>query len=105
MADAGSGQLVIRDPEPDDEAAWRGLWAQYVIFYEAEVPDRVTAGTWARLLDSQSGMMGRFASWDDAVVGFTVSVIHPGSWSLEPVCYLEDLFVDPDSGAAAWGGR
>ena len=28
--------LLIRDPRPDDEAAWRRLWAGYVAFYEAE---------------------------------------------------------------------
>jgi GNAT superfamily N-acetyltransferase len=89
--------LLIRDPEPSDEAAWRRLWAGYVAFYEAEVDEAVTAGTWARLLDPQSGMMGRLAERDGAVAGFTVSVLHPGSWTLQPTCYLEDLFVDPEA--------
>jgi GNAT superfamily N-acetyltransferase len=26
-----------------------------------------------------------------------LSVIHPGSWTLQPICYLEDLFVDPQA--------
>ena len=54
----------------------------------------MTAGTWTRLLDPQSGMIGRLAELDGVVVGFTVSVLHPGSWTLQPICYLEDLFVD-----------
>jgi GNAT superfamily N-acetyltransferase len=87
--------LLIRDPGPDDEAAWRRLWAAYVNFYEAEVAEPVTAGTWARLLDPGSGLIGRLAALDGTVVGFTVSVLHPGSWTLQPTCYLEDLFVDP----------
>jgi GNAT superfamily N-acetyltransferase len=94
---SGAGALLIRDPEPDDETAWRRLWAGYVAFYEADVPEPVTAGTWARLLDANSGMIGRLAVLDGAVAGFTVSVVHPGSWTLQPVCYLEDLFVDPDA--------
>ena len=89
--------LLIRNLRPDDEAAWRRLWAGYVAFYEADVPDAVTAGTWARLLDPNSGMIGRLAEFNGAVVGFTVSVIHPGSWTLQLVCYLEDLFVDPQA--------
>jgi len=89
--------LLVRDPRPDDEAAWRHLWAGYVAFYDADVPDAVTAGTWARLLDPNSGMIGRLAEVNGAVLGFTVSVIHPGSWTLQPVCYLEDLFVDPQA--------
>jgi GNAT superfamily N-acetyltransferase len=31
---------------------------------------------------------------DDRVIGFTASVIHEATWSRDPVCYLEDLFVD-----------
>jgi len=97
MAVAGADSFLIRDPKPEDKAAWRRLWAAYVAFYEADVPDAVTTGTWARLLDPNSGMMGRLAERNGAVVGFTVSVIHPGSWTLAPVCYLEDLFVDPQA--------
>jgi GNAT superfamily N-acetyltransferase len=86
---------VIRDPRPDDEAAWRQLWSGYVDFYEAEINDAVTAATWQRLFTPGSGMFGRIAEWDGAVAGFTVSVVHPGSWTLAPLCYLEDLFVEP----------
>ena len=87
--------LVIRDPRPGDEAAWRLLWSGYVAFYESEVSEAVTAATWQRLFMPGSGMFGRLAEWDGAVAGFTISVVHPGSWTLSPLCYLEDLFVDP----------
>jgi GNAT superfamily N-acetyltransferase len=88
---------LIRDPNADDEAHWRDLWAQYVAFYEAEVSEAVTAGTWRRLLNPGSGMFGRLAEWQGTVFGFTVSVLHPGSWTLAPICYLEDLFVAPQA--------
>jgi GNAT superfamily N-acetyltransferase len=78
-----------------DEAAWRRLWSGYVAFYEAEVSEAVTAATWQRLLTPESNMFGRIAEWQGAVAGFTVCVLHPGSWTLTPACYLEDLFVDP----------
>ena len=93
MATGPGAVLAIRDPEPGDEAAWRHLWAGYVAFYEAEVSEAVTAATWLRLLDPHSGMFGRLGALDGAIAGFTVSVLHPGSWTIAPVCYLEDLFV------------
>ena len=89
--------MLIRDPRPEDEAAWRRLWAGYVAFYEAEVSEDVTAATWRRLFTPDSNMLGRIAEWRSDVAGFTVSIIHPGSWTLAPLCYLEDLFVDPDA--------
>jgi GNAT superfamily N-acetyltransferase len=90
-----SSSLVIRDPAPFDEGAWRALWAGYCAFYETCVPDAVTAGTWARMLTRESPLFGRIAEWKGEVAGFTVSVLHQGSWTLDPICYLEDLFVAP----------
>ena len=55
----------------------------------------MTAATWQRLFMPGSGMIGRMAEWEGAVSGFTISVVHPSSWALAPLCYLEDLFVDP----------
>ena len=89
--------LFIRDPRPDDEAAWRRLWAGYCAFYETDVSEAVTAGTWARTLTPQSPVFGRIAEWNGKVAGFTTSVLHEGTWTLAPVCYLEDLFVDPEA--------
>ena len=88
--------LVIRDPKPGDEAAWRRLWAGYVAFYKSEVSEAVTAATWQRLFMPGSGIVGRMAEWEGAVSGFTISIVHPRSWALAPICYLEDLFVEPE---------
>ena len=65
---------LIRDPRPEDEAAWRRLWSGYVAFYESEVSEAVTAATWQRLFTPGSNMFGRIAEWQGAVAGFTVSV-------------------------------
>ncbi len=87
--------LVIRDPAPGDEAAWRLLWNGYLDFYEAQVPEETTAATWRRILAPDSGLFGRLAVSGGAPVGFTISVLHEGSWTAAPICYLEDLFVAP----------
>lgn len=87
--------LEIRDLEAADEAAWRGLWTGYNAFYEASVPDATTAYTWSRILDPQMPLFGPLACVDGRPAGFSLSVLHEGTWVRDPVCYLEDLFVDP----------
>lgn len=92
---------LVRDLVSHDEAPWRRLWAGYLDFYAATVDDSVTAATWQRLLTPGSQMFCRVAEHEGTVVGFAVCVLHPGTWTRDPICYLEDLFVDP---AARGGG-
>lgn len=91
--------VVLRDAEPFDEAGWRVLWNAYVTFYNAEVPERITAHTWARILDPASPMdcLVAVEAETERVLGFAVTVLHDGTWTDRPVCYLEDLFVAPEA--------
>jgi GNAT superfamily N-acetyltransferase len=89
--------LLIREPLPGDEAAWRRLWAGYCAFYQTTVTEAVTASTWRRLMIPEHAMFGRIALWKGDIVGFTISVLHEGSWTVHPICYLEDLFVDQNA--------
>jgi GNAT superfamily N-acetyltransferase len=86
---------IIRDPSAADETPWRKLWSHYNAFYEADIPENVTAQTWQRILDPASAIFGRLACIDSAVIGFSVSVRVDTTWTIEPTCYLEDLFVAP----------
>ena len=90
-----SDAIQIRDALPVDREAWYRLWAGYTAFYEVAVPPQTTARTWQRILAPGSAMRCRVAEHDGQVVGFAISVLHEGTWVVEPVCYLEDLFVDP----------
>jgi len=83
----------VRDANRDDEAEWRRLWDGYNAFYETQVAPEVTSCTWERILDPQSPIIGRIADVDGRASGFSVSVLHEGTWVRGPVCYLEDLFV------------
>jgi len=38
------------------------------------------------------------------VVGFAICVLHEGTWVTQPLCYLEDLFVD-DAARGKGAGR
>jgi GNAT superfamily N-acetyltransferase len=86
-------QTLIRPALPADEAAWRKLWLGYCDFYGATLPDTVTARTWSRILDPDSGVLCIVAEVDGQVYGFANCVIHENTWEMQPVCYLEDLFV------------
>lgn len=85
----------VRDASADDHARWRELWSQYVAFYDATVADEVTTHTWNRIITSAEGVVGRVAVVGGEVAGISVSVVHAGTWTKGPICYLEDLFVDP----------
>ena len=89
--------INIRDAKPSDEAGWRRLWDGYIAFYETTIAPEITSLTWHRMLDPGSSLIGRIAEVDGKVIGFSISVLHEGTWVRGPVCYLEDLFVDPAS--------
>jgi GNAT superfamily N-acetyltransferase len=94
----------VRGLEPADEPRWRELWAAYLDFYDHPLPEDVTATTWRRLLAQEQGLSAEVAvDADGHVVGFVHRVLHAGTWSVGPRCYLEDLFVDADVRRAGAG--
>ena len=88
--------IEIRAAEAADEPRWRELWRDYLAFYRQSLAPGVTDLTWARILDPSSPLFARVALHQGACVGFAVGVLHEGSWTTTPVCYLEDLFVAPE---------
>ncbi|NBZ89084.1 GNAT family N-acetyltransferase [Stagnihabitans tardus] len=88
---------MIRDATPADEAAWRGLWAGYLAFYDHPLPESQVAFTWTRLMDPESPVAVRLACEGDRVLGFAIHLHHPSTWVMGEDCYLEDLFVAPEA--------
>ncbi|SXC97483.1 N-acetyltransferase GCN5 [Klebsiella quasipneumoniae] len=87
--------IDIREVRPHDKAEWLQLWEGYTRFYGSPQPEEVTECTWQRMLEVNSPVLGRVAVVDDTVVGFAICILHEGTWVTTPICYLEDLFVDP----------
>lgn len=87
--------LTVRDAAAEDEEAFRRLWEGYIRFYRVTVAEAVTAITWARILDPAAPVFARLADRNGSVAGFSVCILHAGTWTERPLCYLEDLFVDP----------
>lgn len=87
---------MIRALAAADFSEWNQLWLAYLRFYRAEVSSEVTAATFRRLCDQADGMIGLVATGEQgALVGLAHLVFHPSTWSADPYCYLEDLFVAP----------
>jgi len=89
--------LIIRPLKAADEEQWRRLWHDYLVFYEASVPQEVYISSFARLLgDDPQDFNGLVAELDGKLVGLTHYLFHRHGWKIENTCYLQDLYADPD---------
>ena len=89
--------LTIRPLLAADQAEWRRLWTGYLDYYESKVTEEVYATTFARLLSGAAGeFRGLIAEAEGRPVGLTHYLFHRHAWRVENVCYLQDLYTDPD---------
>ncbi|MCK0207287.1 GNAT family N-acetyltransferase [Starkeya koreensis] len=94
----------IRGLTAQDHALWLPLWQGYLTFYEASLPEEVTATTWARLLDPAAPVHGALAfDGEGRSVGLVHWIFHRSTWSVGPACYLNDLFVEPGQRGGGFG--
>jgi len=89
--------IQIRPVAPEDNASWLPLWHGYIEFYKAEIPKSQYELTWSRLLDPSYESHGLVAEVDGEVRGITHYSFQTSTWAPKTYCYLEDLFVAPDS--------
>jgi ribosomal protein S18 acetylase RimI-like enzyme len=90
----GAETVTIRRLAPRDESVWQCLWGEYLAFYRAEVPTEVSARSFDRLCTESGDVVGFAAvGEDDAPIGFVHLVFHQSTWSDDPYCYMEDLYV------------
>lgn len=95
---------TIRPIQARDEPRWRELWDGYTRFYEREPNETITRHTWARILNPASPIHAIVAEQGgEGVIGIAIYVIHENTSTLTPVCYLQDLYVDPKSRAGGVG--
>lgn len=90
-----SSALMVRILTPADYDAWLPLWAGYNTFYAATVSAAVTTESWRRFHDPLMPMFVLGAFQANGLIGFATYQFHLSSWSIGPVCYLEDLFTAP----------
>lgn len=88
---------LIRPLTKNDETHWRRLWTDYLTFYESHVDEEVYTSTFARLLgDDPQDFNGLIAEVEGRPVGLTHYLFHRHGWKIENVCYLQDLYADPE---------
>jgi GNAT superfamily N-acetyltransferase len=91
-----AGEVSIRGVEKQDFDQWLPLWDGYNAFYgrskETALPLEITRMTWARFFDSYEPMHALVAECEGKLVGLTHYLYHRSTISIEPFCYLQDLF-------------
>lgn len=96
--------LHIRPLIASDHARWLELWNGYNAFYERQADAVQAAHTWQRLLAPEAPVHGVVGCDDEGrVIALAQYVLHENTNTLTPVCYLQDLFVDPACRAAGAG--
>lgn len=96
--------LNIRPLARGDETEWRRLWTGYLEYYESTVTEQVYQKTFERLLSgAENEFHGLIAELDGRPIGLTHYLYHRSCWSVENVCYLQDLFVDLEVRGRSYG--
>ena len=88
---------MVRPLGESDRDQWAALWTKYLEFYETSVTPDVYETTFSRLLsDDPNSFNALVAEQDGRLVGLTHYLFHAHGWKIERVCYLQDLYADPD---------
>ncbi|OWU83715.1 GCN5 family acetyltransferase [Oceanicola sp. 22II-s10i] len=89
--------LIVRPLEASDRADWERLWDLYLEFYHTSTTPEVRDVYFQRLLGKDpQDFSCLIATLDGRAVGLTHYLFHRHGWKIENVCYLQDLYADPD---------
>jgi GNAT superfamily N-acetyltransferase len=86
----------LRRPLDSEFTQWKSLWDQYLVFYETSLADTHAVALWDRLQDRECSIDGLVAEIGGELVGLTHFLPHFDTWDTRLVCYLQDLFVEPE---------
>jgi GNAT superfamily N-acetyltransferase len=88
--------LIIRPVAEADHAAWLPLWDGYNAFYGRKdataLPEEITRSTWSRFFDSYEPVHALVAEQAGQILGLVHFIFHRSTISIQPTCYLQDLF-------------
>ncbi len=91
-----SPELLIRQVRKDDFQQWKHLWDGYNAFYGRKgataLPDEITNNTWSRFFDSYEPVHALVAEQSGQILGLVHFLFHRSTISIQPTCYLQDLF-------------
>ena len=100
-------EITVRPLEADDEAEWKSLWTAYLEFYGSNVAEEVYRSSFDRMPVGNAGAENEFrgliAEVGGKPVGLAHYLFHRHGWRIENVCYLQDLYVEPNVRGAGVG--
>ncbi|WP_374602513.1 GNAT family N-acetyltransferase [Niveibacterium sp.] len=94
---APEAQLTFSAISQDDFSAWRTLWLEYVGAHRETMAPHQHTLTFSRLCAPEVNLWGVLARCGQQPVGFAHFQWQYATFSPEPSCYLEDLFVTADA--------
>lgn len=93
---AANTDLLLREVVPSDFAQWKPLWDGYNAFYgrkdQTALPEEITHRTWSRFFDAYEPMHAVVAEKHGQLIGLVHFIFHRSTITIEPSCYLQDLF-------------
>ncbi len=93
--------LTVRAAAREDYAQWLPLWEGYNRFYKrfdaTALPEEITRMTWSRFFDAYEPMHALVAEDitpenKGRLIGLAHYMFHRSTITIEPTCYLQDLF-------------
>ena len=96
-----SNSLTIRPVTRQDFDQWLPLWEGYNAFYgrsgATALAAEITQMTWARFFDAYEPVHALVAEGQGQLLGIAHYLFHRSTTSIEPSCYLQDLFTSEAS--------
>lgn len=90
---------TIRPARPSDEAVFLDMWRDFVSTAPGEPGNHGMGETnWQRIMDTSHALQCIVALDDEEeLAGFTLYLPLPFTWSTGDACYLQDIYVRPQS--------
>ncbi len=97
--------MKVRGLEEADRVAWGTLWKGYLDYYETELPPEMYDIASNQMLSgNEHEVHWLVAEKDGTLIGLTHYLFHRHGWKVEPVVYLQDLYVS-DAARGTGAGR
>lgn len=91
-----SDTIHVRPVLASDFPAWSELWDGYNAFYgragSTALAAHITPMTWSRFFDAYEPMHALIAECNGSLLGLVHYLFHRNTITIEPTCYLQDLF-------------
>lgn len=86
-------RIILRPLQFDDFSKWLPLWDGNNL---GQRDEEVTTETWSRLCDPDNTQVnGIAAEMNGEILGIAHYILHPTTGNINPVCYMQDVYVDP----------